>query len=62
MNLNNLKPAWKQLLLFNSMEPLDREEILYIIEQADRQSITRFPGYITTIIMFIILTACCQGG
>lgn len=61
MNLNNLKPAWKQVLLVNSMEPPDREEILYIIEQADRQSIARVPGYMTTILL-IILTACCQGG
>lgn len=62
MNLNNLKPAWKQFLLFNSMEPLDREEIFYIIEQADQQSLIRLPGYMTTIIMFIVLTTCCQGG
>lgn len=61
MNLNNLKPAWKQFLLVNSMEPLNREEILCIIEQTDQQSIIRLPGYMTTII-FIILTTCCQGG
>lgn len=61
MNLNSLKPAWKQFLLFNSLETLDRDEILHIIEQADRQSIVRLPGYMTAI-MFIMLTACCQGG
>lgn len=62
MNLNNLKPAWRQFLLFNSMEPIDQEEILFIIDRADRQTIRRVPGFMINTIMFIILTACCQGG
>jgi hypothetical protein len=62
MNLNNLKPAWRQYLLFNSMEPVDQKEILFIIEQADRQTISRLPGSMASTIMFIILTICCQGG
>ncbi len=62
MNLNNLKPAWKQFLLFNSMQPIDQKEILFIIERGDRQTIKRLPGFMTNTIMFIILIVCCQGG
>jgi hypothetical protein len=62
MNLNNLRPAWRQFLLFNSMQPIDQKEILFIIERADRQTIKRLPGFMTNIIMFVILTVCCQGG
>jgi len=62
MNLNNLKPAWKQFLLFNSLEPIDQKEILFIIEQADRQTTRRWPRFMTNPIMFIMLAVCCQGG
>lgn len=62
MNLNNLKPAWKQFLFFNSMEPLDSEEILYIIELADQRSIVRLPRRMVTLVTFITLMACCHGG
>lgn len=62
MNLNNLKPAWRQFVLFNSMQPIDQEEILFLIEQADRHTIRRLPRYMANAIMFIMLTICCQGG
>ncbi len=62
MNLNNLKPAWKQFVLFNSLQPIDQEEILLIIDQVDRQTVKRLPGYITNTIVFIMLVVCCQGG
>lgn len=62
MNLNNLKPAWRQFVLFNSMQPTDQKEILFIIERADRGAIRRSPGFMANAIMFIMLTLCCQGG
>lgn len=62
MNLNNLKPAWRQFLLFNSMQPIDQKEILLIIERADRQTIRRLPRFMANAIMFIILIICSQGG
>jgi len=62
MNLNNLKPAWRQFLLFNSMQTMDQKEILFIIERADGQTSRRFPRFIINTIMFIILTVCCHGG
>lgn len=62
MNLNNLKPAWRQFVLFNSMQPIDQKEILFIIERADRQTMRRLPGFMTNTMMFMVLTICCQGG
>ena len=62
MNFNNLKPAWKQFLLFNSLQPLDQNEILFIIETADRQTVRRLPRFMANTILFIILAICCQGG
>jgi hypothetical protein len=62
MNLNNLKPAWRQFLLFNSMQPTDQKEILSIIERADRQTLRRWPRFMTNTIMFVILIVCFQGG
>jgi len=61
MSLNNLKPAWKQFILFNSMQPIDQQEILCIIEHADRQATDTLPRFVMPIIL-LILTACCQGG
>jgi hypothetical protein len=62
MNLNQLKPAWRQYVLFHSLPSLDREEILSIIETAERQSLRRWPRQIAGALSFLILTACCQGG
>ena len=63
MNLNNLKPAWRQFQLLNSMQPIDQEEILLMIEGADRHTIKGLlPRFMTNTIMFIILIVCCQGG
>jgi hypothetical protein len=61
MNLNNLKPAWRQFVLFNSIQPIDQDEILFIIERAEQQT-RRLPKFLTSTMMIIILTVCCQGG
>jgi hypothetical protein len=62
MNLNDLKPAWRQFRLINSMQPIDQEEILLIIERADRETISRLPRFMTNTIVFVILIICCQAG
>ncbi|MEZ4945617.1 MAG: hypothetical protein R2804_08825 [Cyclobacteriaceae bacterium] len=62
MNLNDLKPAWRQSVLFNAIQRVDQNEILSIIESADRPTISSFPSYLTSAIMFIVLIVCCQGG
>jgi hypothetical protein len=62
MNLDNLKTAWRQFVLFNSMQAVDQNEILFIIERADRHTVKRLPGFTAIAIVFITLTVCCQGG
>jgi hypothetical protein len=62
MNLNNLKPAWRQFRLINSMEPIDQEEILSIIAGADRETIKRMPMFMINTIMVMVLIVFCQAG
>lgn len=62
MNLNNLKPAWRQFRLLNSMQPMEQDEILFIIEHAEDMTIGRFNRLLINSVMFIVLTICCQGG
>jgi hypothetical protein len=62
MNLDELKPAWRQFILFSSMRPIDQKEILSIIEQRDVQATRRLPGVIVNIMLFLLLTVSCQGG
>jgi hypothetical protein len=62
MNLNNLKPAWRQFRLINAMQPIDQEEILLIIERAERQLPGRLPRFVVNTVVFIVLIVCCQAG
>lgn len=62
MNLNNLKPAWRQFVLFNSMQRMDQDEILFIIERAEGRTTRSLAGFLINTMMFIILTVCCHGG
>ena len=62
MNLNNLKPAWRQFRLLNSMQSIDKDEILFIIERAEEMSISKIHKYMINSIMFTVVTICCQGG
>jgi hypothetical protein len=62
MNLNNLKPAWKQLRLYNSMQPIDQHEILLILERAEGIAVSKNYRSLISIMMVAVLTFCCQGG
>jgi hypothetical protein len=62
MNLNNLKPAWRQFRLLNSMQSMDKEEILLIIERAEEMSISKIHRYLINSVIFTVLTICCQAG
>ncbi len=62
MNLNNLKPAWRQFFLYNSMQPIDQNEILLIIEHTDGKNKKSVPSLMVNAIMFTVLVICCQGG
>lgn len=62
MNLNNLKPAWRQFRLYNSMQPVNREEILSILERAGGVPMSKNHRIIINSLMLIVFTFCCQGG
>jgi len=62
MNLDNLKPAWRQFRLLNSIQSMDKEEILFIIERAEGVSISNTQRWLINSVMFLVLTICCQGG
>jgi hypothetical protein len=62
MNLNNLKPAWQQFRLVNSMHSMDKEEILLIIDQVENGSVGKIHRGLINSIIVIVLTICCQGG
>ncbi|MBL6449622.1 hypothetical protein JMN32_25145 [Fulvivirga sp. 29W222] len=62
MNLNNLKPAWQRFRLLNAMQPVDQEEILWIIERTEGMAMSKHHRFAMNAFMFILLTICCQGG
>lgn len=62
MNLDNLKPAWQQFRLLNAMESIDKNEILFIIEQAQDLGVSKTHPVLINFIMFAVFSICCQGG
>jgi hypothetical protein len=62
MNLDNLKPAWLQFRLSNSMRAMDHEEILLMLELAEGRAVNKGNKFLMYTLMFIVLTLCCQGG
>jgi hypothetical protein len=62
MNLDNLKPAWQQFRLLNSMQPMAQEEIIFIINRAEDMSASKIHRFLMGSVMFIILAVCFQGG
>jgi hypothetical protein len=60
MQLNNLESAWKQLKLSNAMQPIEPKEILAIIEMTEQVNRTKL--VLLNLVMFIMITICCQGG
>jgi len=62
MNLNNLKPAWQQFRLLNSMHSMDKEEILFIIEQVEERGISKIHRGMINSIIVVVITIFCQGG
>ena len=62
MQLNDLKPAWKQLKLLNAMNHIESNEILSIIERRENTNKTKLQRVLLNIIMFVVITIFCQGG
>ncbi|MEQ8476160.1 hypothetical protein [Fulvivirga sp.] len=62
MNLNNLKSTWKRFVFLNTLDSINEQFILDIIEQHERYDNRTLPRLALNASMFIILTTCCQGG
>ena len=62
MNLNNLKPAWRQWRVLNSMQGMNQEEILLILEGAEIMAISKTNRLLMLTIVFMVITFFCQGG
>ncbi|MEO7988524.1 MAG: hypothetical protein ABI663_03225 [Chryseolinea sp.] len=62
MNLNNLKPAWRQLRVLNSMQGMNQEEILLILEGTEIMAISKTNRLLMLTIVFMVITFFCQGG
>ncbi|OEK04866.1 hypothetical protein BFP71_15620 [Roseivirga misakiensis] len=62
MLLNDLKPAWKRLKVINSLQPIDSNDILAIIELPQQANKNKLQGLAINVAMFIIIAICCQGG
>lgn len=62
MSLDNLKPAWQQFRLLNSMDSIEKDEILFIIERTHDIGISKTRLVLINLIMVVVLTICCQGG
>ncbi|MEZ4974449.1 MAG: hypothetical protein R2820_14145 [Cyclobacteriaceae bacterium] len=62
MNLSNLKPAWRQYRLMNSMQSMDQVEVLSILDRAEEIAVSTAHNYLINAAMFMVLTLFCQGG
>jgi hypothetical protein len=62
MELNNLKPAWKQLKLMNAIQQIDSNEILSIIEKPGSLNNIKLQRFLFGLVIFIFITIFCQGG
>ena len=62
MQLNNLKPAWKQIKLLNGMQPIESEVILSMIEESGSLDKPKLQIVFFNVVMFIVITIFCQGG
>jgi len=62
MNLNNLKPGWQQFRILNSMQPIDKDEILSIIHRAEDLNLRGRQRFLINTCMVVALILSCKGG
>ena len=62
MNINNLKPAWRQLKLLHSLDAMDQKEIIQLIEPREGLVTGRAYKVFSNYALFLFLMLCCQGG
>ena len=62
MQLNDLKPAWRQMKLLHAMPLMEAEEILSIIERPEKVNNTGLQKAFFGLVMLVVTTLFCQGG
>jgi hypothetical protein len=62
MNLNNLKPAWRQFRFVNSLTSVDTAEILLLIERTEEKNVSKIHQYFVSAILFGLIAISCQAG
>lgn len=62
MQLDNLKPAWKQLKIINAIELIESNEILAVIEKPENMNNIRLHRFLFGLAIFLFITIICQGG
>lgn len=62
MQLNDFKPAWKQLKLLNTMQHIESNVVLSIIESRDNTYRIKLQRILMGIVMFVVIAISCQGG
>ena len=62
MQLDNLKPAWKQLKVLDAIQHIESKEILSIIENSENTNKTKLQRVVFNLVLFAIITISCQGG
>ncbi len=62
MQLDDLKPAWNHLKLRYTMQQIEPQEVLSIIEHATQERETKFGRIIFNLLMFMVMIIFCQGG
>ena len=62
MILNSLKPAWQLLKFQRSLNTIDSEEVLRIIDTTEVVVYNKTQRILTNSAVFLTLMICCQGG
>ncbi len=62
MPLNNLKTAWKQLKIINTIPLIESNEILSIIEEHENLNNNKTYRVLYRLVIFFFMAILCQGG
>lgn len=62
MHLDNLRTAWKQLKIMNSLQLIESNEILSIIEEPENLNIFKKQRIFVGLAILLLITLFCQGG
>lgn len=62
MRLDKLKSAWSHHKFLQSVQPLEADEILAIIEYPESLNKSRAQRFLFNLMVFLVLTIFCQSG